>query len=127
MFKELKMENKRRFTRIIFSTPASLQINGKLYETTLIDLSLKGALIELPKGAAIEPGLACDLDFKLSGSDVHIEMLGEVSHIESNTIGVQCKIMELESASHLRRLIELNVGSEELLHRELDNLSHPEE
>lgn len=121
------MENKRRFTRIIFSTPASLQVDGKLYQTTLIDLSLKGALIKLPEDAEIEPGLACDLDFKLTGSDVHIEMLGEISHIEANAVGVKCKIMELDSASHLRRLIELNVGSEELLHRELENLSHPED
>jgi hypothetical protein len=33
--------------------------------------------------------------------------------------------MELDSASHLKRLIELNVGSEDLLHRNLENLSHP--
>ena len=119
------MENQRRFTRIVFSTPASLQINGQLYTTKLIDLSLKGALVELPHDSNIEAGLACDLDFKLGDSDVHIEMLGEVSHIEAQTLGITCKIMELDSASHLRRLIELNVGSDELLHRELEHLSHP--
>lgn len=119
------MEDKRRFTRIVFTTSASLQVNGQLFSTKLIDLSFKGALIEVPTAANLELGEPCNLSFALGDVDTNIEFDGEIAHIERDAIGIVCQRMELESASHLRRLIELNVGSEELLHRNLENLSHP--
>ena len=42
------MEDRRRFTRIIFSTPAFLSNMGIIWSCTLIDLSLKGALVDKP-------------------------------------------------------------------------------
>lgn len=120
------MEDKRRFTRIVFTTPASLQVDGQLYATKLIDLSLKGALIEVPAASNLVAGTHCNLSFALGDVDTNIDFDGEIAHIEKDTIGIVCKKMELESASHLKRLIELNVGSEELLHRNLENLSLPE-
>ena len=121
------MEEKRRFTRIIFTTPASLEVNGQMFPTKLIDLSLKGALIEVPQSSELNVGAACNLSFALGEADINIEFDGEVTHIEEKAIGIMCQKMELESASHLKRLIELNVGSEDLLHRNLENLSHPDE
>jgi hypothetical protein len=60
------MEDQRRFTRIVFTKPASLAIEGQLYRTKLIDLSLKGALIEVPlKPANFEAGTRCNLSFTL--------------------------------------------------------------
>ena len=103
-----------------------LQVGGNLYPTKLIDLSLKGALIEVPATSELEVGEACNLSFSLGDADVNIEFDGEITHIEKAAIGIVCNKMELESASHLKRLIELNVGSEDLLHRNLENLSHPE-
>ncbi len=119
------MEDKRKFTRIVFTTPASLEIKGQMFPTKLIDLSLKGALIDVPASAEISLGDPCNLSFELGGVEVTIEFDGEIAHIEQNAIGIVCLKMELESASHLKRLIELNVGSEDLLHRNLENLSHP--
>lgn len=119
------MEDKRRFTRIIFSTPAQLQVNGELYKTELVDLSLKGALVKNIDNFAQQNGEHCSLFFSLEDSEITIEMVGHLAHIEPNTIGIMCEKIDIESVSHLKRLIELNVGSEELLHRDLDNLSHP--
>lgn len=31
--------------------------------------------------------------------------------------------IDIDSASHLKRLVELNVGTDELLHRELEHLT----
>lgn len=121
------MEEKRRFTRIVFTTPASLEVSGNMFPSKLIDLSLKGALIEVATTAGLQVGAVCNLSFALGDADINIEFDGEVTHIEDTTIGIVCKKMELESASHLKRLIELNVGSEDLLHRNLENLSHPEQ
>lgn len=120
------MQEKRQFTRIVFSTPAKLQLDGHLYDTSLVDLSLKGALITNHEHFTAQAGMPCSLFFKLDGSDITIEMLGKLSHIESEQIGLACQQMDIESVSHLKRLIELNVGSEDLLHRELEHLAHPE-
>ncbi len=119
------MEDKRRFTRIVFTTPASLQVNGQLHATKLIDLSLKGALIEVPTASNLTTGTHCNLSFTLGDVDTNIDFDGEIAHIEQDSVGIVCKKMELESASHLKRLIELNVGNMELLYRDLENLTYP--
>lgn len=121
------MEDKRRFTRIIFSTPARLLVGYHSFETRLIDLSLKGALVETPEKFDADLNQLCKLHFVLEGSDVNIEMAGELVHIEDHSVGIEFEKIDIESVSHLRRLIELNVGSEELLHRDLENLSHPDD
>jgi hypothetical protein len=52
-------------------------------------------------------------------------MAGEVVHREWTLVGVRCVEIDLESISHLRRLVELNLGDAELLHRELSALVRP--
>ncbi len=46
-------------------------------------------------------------------------MDGEVAHVNGRHVGVKADEMELESVEHLRRLVEVNLGDEEELHREL--------
>ncbi|WP_018693536.1 PilZ domain-containing protein [Algicola sagamiensis] len=122
------MEERRKFTRVIFSTSASLfDCDGVKYETHLLDLSLKGALIEVPEKWECKLGARHTLLFQLAGSDIDIKMQMTVMHCHQSYIGLLCDKLDLDSASHLKRLIELNVGSEELLHRELDQLVQPDE
>lgn len=123
---ETLMEEKRRFTRIFFSTPAKLQVSGQLYDTSLIDISLKGALIKNTEEIQDHTRENCNLTFILPDSDIQIEMSGKIVHTEVNTIGVACDKIDIDSVTHLRRLIELNIGSEEMLHRDLASLSHPD-
>lgn len=120
------MENKRRFHRIVFSTPVSLKIDDEVYSSELIDLSLKGALIkninDLKNSDNLEMNGVCNLSFKLEDSEAHIEMLGTIAHIESDSIGIKLDKIDIDSVSHLKRLIALNIGEESLLHRDLENL-----
>ncbi|NVK23600.1 MAG: PilZ domain-containing protein [Gammaproteobacteria bacterium] len=116
------MEDKRRFHRIFFSTPVSIQVGGKLYSSELIDLSLNGALIKQTGSLALKSNDVCNLNFKLENSEVYIDMTGVVAHVEPNTVGIQLDKIDIESVSHLKRLITLNIGDEELLHRDLENL-----
>ena len=120
------MEEKRRFTRIVFSTPAELKVGNEVYGTSLIDVSLKGALISTVASLSSEvKGKSCSLHFDLQGSEVEIDMQGTIVHFEPDSIGIKCDKIDIESVSHLRRLIELNVGSSDLLERELETLSVP--
>ena len=47
-----------------------------------------------------------------------------VAHIDANSVGFICEHIDLDSISHLKRLVELNLGDEDLLHRELHALIH---
>jgi hypothetical protein len=51
--------------------------------------------------------------------DAIIHMSGDIAHIEDNHIGIQCHQLDLDSATLLRRVVELNLADSDLLEREL--------
>ncbi|MGB1059017.1 MAG: hypothetical protein ACPGZU_02735, partial [Ketobacter sp.] len=44
------------------------------------------------------------------------------AHLEGNRTGIACDHIDVDSASHLRRIVELNTGNEALLEREIEAL-----
>ncbi len=112
-------QNRRRFHRILFNTPAFASSAGKTDLCNIIDVSLKGALISKPAGWSGEVGDQTELEIQLSSDGARIVMQGEVAHIENGHIGIQCNQIDIDSISHLRRLAELNLGDSELVEREL--------
>jgi hypothetical protein len=48
-----------------------------------------------------------------------IHMSGEIAHIEGPHIGIVCHQLDLDSATLLRRIVELNLADPDLLEREL--------
>lgn len=114
--------NRRQFSRIAFHTPADL-ISGAHHDTVvLIDLSLKGALARLPADHRVRAGENCTLHIPLGGDHAAIRMQATVAHIEGLYVGLACRNLDLDSATHLRRLVELNLGNPALLERELSAL-----
>lgn len=113
---------RRRFSRITFHRPAELEVRTERASCELLDVSFKGALVEVPAGFPASRGEKCALAIHLDAGDAVIRMEGEIVHREGNTAGVRCTEIDLESISHLRRLVELNVGDEAVLHRELSAL-----
>lgn len=116
-------EERRHFTRIPIDSRAQLTCNGQLLETRLLDISLKGALIERPEGYTGDAGQPCTLEMMLEPQDVVITMQGSVVHLEAHHLGFHCDHIDLESISHLKRLVELNLGDEKALERELSELA----
>jgi hypothetical protein len=123
----LIMKEKRRFTRILFSTPIKIVNGDEVVATELLDLSLKGALVAEPKNWQFNPEANYQLRFLLEGSEIEIVMEVNLSHQRAHYLGWSCHHIDLESVSHLKRLIELNLGDDTLLHRELADLSHSDE
>lgn len=114
---------RRRFTRVGFHRRAQLLVRGRCLDCRVLDLSLKGALVELAAGAPVALRQRCRLDVTLdAGGEVHIRMDGVVVHREGDHAGVLCTGIDLDGITHLRRLVELNLGDEDLLHRELGAL-----
>ena len=55
-------------------------------------------------------------------SEICIQMQMRVVHERDNQLGLACQHIDVESISHLRRLLELNLGDASLLDRELERL-----
>ena len=108
----------RRFSRIVFSCPALLDLKVARAECQVRDVSLKGALVEV-EGLRVKAGDTCALAIRLDDGDAVIRMDGEVVHVNGTRVGIKSDEMDLESIEHLRRLVEVNLGDEDILHREL--------
>ncbi|HRQ58367.1 MAG TPA: PilZ domain-containing protein, partial [Azoarcus taiwanensis] len=109
---------RRRFARIQFHSPARFSVAGHESTCELLDLCLKGALLTAPEGMAPALGEVCRLSLPLDDEGAEVHMDGEVAHVEDGHVGMVCREIDLDSLTHLRRLVELNLGDDALLHRE---------
>ncbi|WP_419708478.1 PilZ domain-containing protein [Pseudomonas sp. NFX224] len=113
--------NRRRFKRIAFDARTELSQGQFIWPVKLIDLSLKGLLIERPEPWLGDGKQDFFVDIHLS-EDVDIEMDVQLAHEENGQLGFVCRHISLESIQRLRRLIELNLGDPQALERELGAL-----
>ncbi|MFT5790351.1 PilZ domain-containing protein [Shewanella sp. Choline-02u-19] len=112
------MDERRQFSRVSFANQAQVKCKDKVWQTTLFNISLNGALIELPPQFA-PSSQQLQLSFFIADSDIQVHMDTQLVHQKDNLLGLACSHIDVESISHLRRLIELNVGDPSLLDREL--------
>jgi hypothetical protein len=112
----------RAFSRITFDAKSIIIGKDQQWDTELLDISLKGALVQRPSSWDFALNTSFGLDIKLS-EDTVIHMDATVAHIEDDHIGFCCDHIDLESITHLRRIVELNTGNDDLLHRELSALN----
>lgn len=114
---------RRHFVRVEFDAPALLTTATDAFSVHVLDLSLKGALLVAPAEAKLEAGMLCQLTVPLAETDNHIAMSTEVAHVHGLHAGLLCRSIDLDSVTHLRRLIELQLGDPALLERDLGELS----
>jgi len=112
----------RHFTRVPFDCEARLFSTQGNWPTQLMDISLKGALTSKPENWPGKNGDKFKLEIFLAGADVKLLMEVEVCHMENDRIGFVCEHIDIDSASHLHRLMELNLGDEKLLEREIHEM-----
>jgi len=110
--------NRRRFKRIAFDARTELSQGQFIWPVKLIDLSLKGLLIERPEPWLGDREQDFYVDIHLS-DDVNIQMDVHLAHEDHGQLGFVCRHIGLESIQRLRRLIELNLADEAELEREL--------
>lgn len=114
---------RRHFVRVVFDAQAQLITTEARWNAQLVDLSLKGALLRLGGSKAPEAGEPCLLAVQLG--EAQIKMAGDIAHVDGVMVGVQCSSIDLESITHLRRVVEMNLGGGRLLERELKALVSP--
>jgi len=117
------MENRRQFTRVLFSIKAELTVEEVTYPVSIHDISLNGALITAVQSEQPLKGKLGTLSFFLSDNESEVTMHIAVVHEHDDETGLQCNAIDIDSITHLRRLIELNLGDSDQLNKELSQLS----
>lgn len=119
-------KNRRQFWRAHFHSPVQLVMEGTVTDGELYDISLKGALVKVPEGWNGRNGDPCLLRLNLA-LNTTISMNATITHMAGRRAGLRCDGIDLDSVTHLRRLVALNSGDPALLDRELTALLHESE
>jgi hypothetical protein len=118
------LEEHRKFSRIPFDTTIHLVSAEGSWDCQLLDISLKGMLAKMPTSWHSKIGDHYLAEMLTDNDEASIRMEVSVMHIEANHAGFRCEHIDLDSITHLRRLVELNLGNPDILERELTELSH---
>ena len=108
--------------QLLFAQGVGLMIGNDKVQVRVLDMSLRGALVAVPDPSLLRSGSPCRLDLLLGSALERIAMRMHVAHVMGQCVGLRCKATDLDSATHLRRLIELQLGAPALLERDLAEL-----
>jgi PilZ domain/Inner membrane component of T3SS, cytoplasmic domain len=114
--------SQRHFTRISLHAPALLSTLDEEWETRLIDLSLTGALVELPDGWTGRTGIYYTLRVQLANhSYFSTEVV--IRQADGDRLGMAFADLDEHGRDVIRWLMEINLGDTSLLKHELSDLS----
>lgn len=114
-------QEKRHFCRIPFIHDANISSNGHDWQCNLLDISLKGILIEPPENIEMDKNRLYSINLTLS-EEARINMNAKLIHAEANHLGLQWVNIDLDSFTILRRLLEFNLNDVDEINRELVDL-----
>ncbi|WP_022961442.1 PilZ domain-containing protein [Halopseudomonas pelagia] len=115
-------DDRRRFTRIPFDAQTRLHQDEWSISVQLVDVSLRGLLVLQPadwSSANLKAPFNAVIQLA-EGSQICMDV--HLAHAEEGLLGFECEHIDLDSISHLKRLVALNMGDEALLERELRSL-----
>ena len=99
-----------------------MQSGDQEWSSNLLDISLKGMLVEPPENLDINLNNPCGMALFL-GEDISIHARVNITHTTDGNWGLKWLQIDVNSLQHLRRLIELNASNPAMLTRELSELS----
>lgn len=111
----------RRFTRLPFDGTARLFSSTQMWETAVLDLSLRGVLVQRPDAWDGKLKANFRLELRLAGTAI-ISMAVTLANLGDDNLGFKIEHLDWNSFGHLKRLIELNLGDSESLFLELSAL-----
>jgi hypothetical protein len=114
--------DQRHFQRIFYAAEAVLSDNNYSIPCKVVDLSLKGCLLDFEMPWPGNHESSYELVLKLS-DEVAINMVVKFAHGAGSQVGFKCDHIDIDSITSLRRLVELNLGDNEMLERDLQALS----
>lgn len=115
-------EDRRQFRRLPFQADIQLFSGNGLWNSQILDLSLKGALLKRPPNWQGTVGEIFRVKINLEDFS-GITMSVEIAHIKEDSIGAKWTKIDVISFTKLKRLLELNFADPEQLEREIAHLS----
>jgi c-di-GMP-binding flagellar brake protein YcgR len=112
---------RRSYNRIPFSAEILMQCGHEEWSCNLLDISLKGMLVEPPDNLDLDLSKPCGMALFL-GEDVSIHARVNITHSSNGNWGLKWLQIDVRSLQNLRRLIELNTDNPDMLNRELSEL-----
>lgn len=120
------MITQRRFARVKIPLPVRIRCPGAALRGTILDVSLKGILVELnTAGSLNDDCIAEPLNVQiLSDPDqtVLVDLTARVVRESNRTLALAWSSIELDALTHLRELLQYNGVEEHQLSRELSEL-----
>ncbi len=116
------MEKKRLFSRITCDEKIIVLFNKETVEARLLEVSLKGALMEFKEEPLMLVGERCRITLTLKDSDVVLQFRAEVVHGSKNRVGVKFKFMDIDTFIHLRSFLEARTADPQLICEEMGHL-----
>jgi PilZ domain len=115
----------RQNMRVSFSWPIRLTCPKETFDSTVIDISLKGILLNQPTHWHLVPtGTTFAAEIFLDG-EISIQMSARVVRTFSDRVALEWFDIDDESLGHLRRLLEFNIGDPEKIDQEIKSLVAP--
>lgn len=115
---------RRRYTRVDFDAEAAISQGAVSYPSKIVDVSLNGILLDTPAQYELRADEPADIFIRLS-DETNIHMRATLVHSGSHVLGFHCDSIDMESITHLRRIIELNMDDPHASERVLAELITP--
>ncbi|OCH53188.1 PilZ domain-containing protein [Vibrio cyclitrophicus] len=117
------MIERRQFSRVVYQVPTELSQGPVNVSGSVQDLSLHGLLIQCDDFQQLSHDIPVQVSFTLANSDLNIQLEATIVSTINTSMRLRIEHLDIDSISHLKRLIELNVGDDELLYREIEHLT----
>lgn len=117
------MIERRQFSRVVYQVPVKLSQGQVNISGSIQDLSLHGLLIQCNELQQLSDNVPVQVSFTLTNSDIKIQLEATIVSTINTSMRLRIEHLDIDSISHLKRLVELNVGDDELLYREIKHLT----
>lgn len=117
------MVERRQFSRVIYQVPTEISQGQVNVSGSVQDLSLHGLLIQCEEWQQLSHDVPVHVSFTLTNSDINIQLEATIVSIINTSMRLRIEHLDIDSISHLKCLVELNVGDDELLYREIEHLT----
>ena len=126
------MDNERRqYYRVNFNSVATLSAEQQSFDCQVLDLSIHGVLLRLHgvlyAKQGVEYTLTIPLDTENEDTNLSIEMTLKLVRQKPESVAFKCENLDLDSITHLRKIVELNSGDPRILERDMQTLCEENE
>lgn len=112
-------EDRRHYSRVKFDANIAVLKGEQTYPAHLADISLNGAFVRFEGPPPLGKEESCILQINLNAGELILAIESKIVFLSEDHIGLQFQEIELECLTHLRRLLELNMGDSDKVREEL--------